>query len=225
MFSYASLFVILVQFLTQWNGCQSRVIDEESGLFDALTSPDLKEVDGKFLIVISYDGFRNEYLRRGVTPNLLKFQEEGVQAPYMKNVFPTKTFTNHHSISTGYYPESHGVLGNQVYDKTKGKLNYGYELFHLNKSVLPIWTMNELAGGKSACMMWPGSNYEYSGVKCTYTQNYSANIPLMERVDTMIQWLKMEKDAPNLVMFYSEQPDKLAHVVGPDSQNVSLFSI
>lgn len=139
----------------------------------------------------------------------------------MKNVFPTKTFTNHYSIATGAYPETHGILGNEVYDKIKGKLNYGYDLFHLNQSVLPIWTINELAGGKSGCMMWPGSNYEYSGVNCSYSQIYSSKTPLTERVDTVIEWLTKEKDPPNLVMFYSEQPDKLAHIVGPNSENVS----
>lgn len=204
--------------------CECRVLSvDRSGLFDALLS-DISSSDSdsnkrNLLIVVSYDGFRNEYLRRGVTPNLLRFQKLGVSAPFMKNVFPTKTFTNHHTISTGRYPEDHGVLGNQVYDKNKGKLNYGYDLFHLNQSILPIWTLNELAGGKSGCMMWPGANYEYSGIKCSYNQNYSADVPLMRRVDTMIKWLT-EKDPPNLVMFYSEQPDKLAHVV--DAQNVSI---
>ncbi|KAL5278727.1 hypothetical protein ACFFRR_003381 [Megaselia abdita] len=211
--------VILVQ-------CECRVLDSRSGLFDSL-SKDQKSSEEEdlnkrnFLIVVSFDGFRNEYLKRGVTPNLLRFQEQGVHAPYMKNVFPTKTFTNHHSISTGSYPKHHGVLGNEVYDKVKGKLKYGYDLFHLNQSVLPIWTMNQLAGGKSGCMMWPGSNYEYSGIKCSYNQNYSADVPLMGRVDTMIEWLTKEKDPPNLVMFYSEQPDKLAHVVGPEAQNIT----
>lgn len=216
--------VILVQL------CECRVLDTCPGLFEALedasclpsSSSDREPKKyNNFLIVISYDGFRNEYLSRGVTPNLLRFRESGVYAPYMKNVFPTKTFTNHHSISTGSYPEVHGILGNEVYDKIKGKLNYGYDLFHFNKSILPIWTINEMDGGKSGCMMWPGSNYEYSGRTCSYSQNYSSEVPLISRVDTVIEWLK-QPDPPNLIMFYSEQPDKLAHVLGPDSNNVSL---
>ena len=47
----------------------------------------------------------------------------------------------------------------------------------------------------------------------------------MDRVDTMIKWLTNDTNPPNLVMFYSEQPDKLAHIVGPNANNVSeVFS-
>lgn len=52
------------------------------------------------LLVVSYDAFRPEYLHRNVTPNLNKFRQEGVSAPFMFNVFPTKTFVNHFSIAT-----------------------------------------------------------------------------------------------------------------------------
>lgn len=52
------------------------------------------------LLVISYDAFRPEYLHRKVTPNLNKLAKEGTSAPYMLNVFPTKTFVNHFTIAT-----------------------------------------------------------------------------------------------------------------------------
>lgn len=225
--TFYTLVTLIILLQLRWKEAESRVLETCPRLFDALVDVSCSSSDresrkrktNNFLIVISYDGFRNEYLNRGVTPELLRFQASGVQAPYMKNVFPTKTFTNHHSISTGSYPEIHGVVGNQVYDKIKGKLSYGYDLFHFNRSALPIWTINEMAGGKSGCMMWPGSDYQYSGIKCSYLQNYSTEVPLTSRVDTVIEWLK-HTDPPNLVMFYSEQPDKLAHVVGPDSDNV-----
>lgn len=52
------------------------------------------------LLVVSYDGFRPDYLNRKVTPNLNKFRTEGTSAQYMNPVFPTKTFVNHFSIAT-----------------------------------------------------------------------------------------------------------------------------
>lgn len=52
------------------------------------------------LLVISYDGFRPEYLHRHVTPNLNEFREESTWAQFMRPVFPTKTFVNHFSIAT-----------------------------------------------------------------------------------------------------------------------------
>lgn len=91
------------------------------------------------LLVISYDAFRPEYLHRNVTPNLNKFRKDGTSAPFMLNVFPTKTFVNHHTMATGFYPEIHGVTGNKLYDSKLGPLGYSYDLFHYNDSIIPIW--------------------------------------------------------------------------------------
>lgn len=54
----------------------------------------------QMLLIVSYDGFRPEYLNRNVTPNLNKFHSEGTSARFMLPVFPTKTFVNHFTIAT-----------------------------------------------------------------------------------------------------------------------------
>lgn len=56
--------------------------------------------DRKF-IVISFDAFKPEYLEKNITPFLENFYQNGILALNMNNVFPTKTFVNHHSIATG----------------------------------------------------------------------------------------------------------------------------
>lgn len=66
-------------------------------------SPTHKNITGSndpALLVVSYDAFRPDYLKRGVTPYMNKFREEGAAPEFMYNVFPTKTFTNHHSLAT-----------------------------------------------------------------------------------------------------------------------------
>lgn len=52
------------------------------------------------LLVVSYDAFRPEYLQRGVTPYMNTFRKEGASTEFMYNVFPTKTFPNHHTLAT-----------------------------------------------------------------------------------------------------------------------------
>lgn len=52
------------------------------------------------LLVVSYDGFRPDYLNCNDTPNLHKFRENGTSAAFMMNVFPTKTIVNHFTIAT-----------------------------------------------------------------------------------------------------------------------------
>ena len=46
------------------------------------------------------DGFRAEYLIRNFTPVLRKLSECGTHAPYMRSIFPSKTFPNHYAIAT-----------------------------------------------------------------------------------------------------------------------------
>lgn len=92
------------------------------------------------LLIISFDGFRPEYLNRNITPILNEFRSAGVRSEYMRNVFPTKTFVNHFTIATGLYSGVHGVVGNEFYDnKLKRNVKYSYDLFHYNEAVLPIW--------------------------------------------------------------------------------------
>lgn len=52
------------------------------------------------LMIVSYDGFKPEYLDWNKTPNLNKFAEAGVSTEFLKAVFPTKTFPNHFTIAT-----------------------------------------------------------------------------------------------------------------------------
>lgn len=46
------------------------------------------------------DGFRADYLLRNVTPTVARLSQCGVRAPYMRSVYPTKTFPNHYTIVT-----------------------------------------------------------------------------------------------------------------------------
>lgn len=52
------------------------------------------------LLVVSYDGFKADYLNRNITPNLEKIREMGTSTEFLTPVFPTKTFTNHFTIAT-----------------------------------------------------------------------------------------------------------------------------
>uniref|UniRef100_A0A8C9VKV6 Ectonucleotide pyrophosphatase/phosphodiesterase 2 n=1 Tax=Scleropages formosus TaxID=113540 RepID=A0A8C9VKV6_SCLFO len=70
------------------------------------------------LILLSVDGFRASYMKRGsgVIPNIEKLRTCGTHAPYVRPVYPTKTFPNLYTLVTGLYPESHGIVGNSMHD-------------------------------------------------------------------------------------------------------------
>lgn len=95
------------------------------------------------LIIVSYDAFSNEYFQKGWVPNMERLKKSGTFADYLINVFPTKTFPNHHSIATGLYPEVHGVIGNSYFNYVEKKfVSMGYDMYHYSDNVVPIWVRN-----------------------------------------------------------------------------------
>jgi arylsulfatase A-like enzyme len=66
-------------------------------------------------LVIVVDGLRPDYVTHAVMPNLLALGQRGVVFTSHHSVFPTVTRVNASSISTGTYPERHGLMGNTVF--------------------------------------------------------------------------------------------------------------
>jgi arylsulfatase A-like enzyme len=66
-------------------------------------------------LVIVVDGLRPDYVTPALMPRLARFGQRGIVFNAHHSVFPTVTRVNASSITTGSYPESHGLLGNTVY--------------------------------------------------------------------------------------------------------------
>ncbi|XP_066603258.1 ectonucleotide pyrophosphatase/phosphodiesterase family member 5-like isoform X2 [Prorops nasuta] len=169
------------------------------------------------LLVVSFDGFRYDYFDRNLTPFMNKLKHQSTHVDYMMNMFLTKTFPNHHTIATGFYVETHGVIDIEFIDSaTKKKVDDRYELYHYNKNVLPIWTINEKAGvgRRSGTMMWPGCTFEYEGIVPTFSKKFNSRVSLTKRVDTLISWFTHPVSPINLGILYIEEPDNHGHAIG-----------
>lgn len=132
-------------------------------------------------ILISLDGFRADFLNRGLTPTLNKFIAEGVSPQYMLPSFPSVTFPNHFTLVTGLYPESHGIVGNTFWDPELQE-----EFYYTHPSVSmrpewwnaePLWMAAEKQGIKTAIHMWPGSEAHIGGVEPTILDKYNGSEP------------------------------------------------
>jgi predicted AlkP superfamily pyrophosphatase or phosphodiesterase len=66
-------------------------------------------------LLILVDGLRPDYVTADVMPNLTALGRRGVVFNRHHSVYPTVTRVNASSISTGAYPETHGLLGNAVF--------------------------------------------------------------------------------------------------------------
>jgi ectonucleotide pyrophosphatase/phosphodiesterase family protein 5 len=165
------------------------------------------------VLLISFDSFGWKYLDLVETPVLDSFKKQGVYADYMINVIPTETFPNHVSLATGLYPESHGIVSNDMYDP---KLNDYFNMsvtdpkWWWHDGVEPIWHTNEKQGGISGVIWWPGYNIE------NYIPTHRCNSWKMSTekiVDSAMSWLKSDKP-PNFLMLYYGMLDHAGHEHG-----------
>ena len=109
------------------------------------------------VVMLSLDGFRNDYITRGYSPNLAKLANTGLTSEGLIPVFPSSTFTNHYSIVTGMYPQRHGLVGNTFYDRGRDQT---YRISN-RKAVedgswyrgTPLWVAVEKAGGIAASFL------------------------------------------------------------------------
>ena len=76
----------------------------------------LEAENRSYVLLVSFDGFRADYLDWYDTPHFDRFAEQGVKADGLKPVFVSKTFPNHYSIATGMFVENHGIIANYFYD-------------------------------------------------------------------------------------------------------------
>lgn len=188
-------------------------------------------------IIISLDGFRADFLQRGLTPTLNTFIEEGVSPRYMLPSFPSVTFPNHFTLVTGLYPESHGVVGNTFWDPELDE-----EFFYTDPErsmqpkwwqAEPVWNTAEKAGIKTAIHMWPGSEALIGGIVPTFLDKFNATEVLSRKVDRILQLLDLpshedssrrslleEGERPQFIAAYVPVVDADGHKYGPNSTEI-----
>ena len=182
-------------------------------------------LDAPYVVMLSMDGFRHDYLDRHPTPALLRLAAEGVRADRMIPVFPSKTFPTHYTVATGMYAEHHGLVGNRYWAPDKGAL---YDM--ADRDVVedgswyrgePIWVTAERQGMLSASYFFVGSEADVGGVRPTYWHRFHGNVPNEARVDGVLGWLALPPERrPHMITLYFSDLDNAGHDHGPDSPQV-----
>src|SRR6478672_4638307 len=72
-----------------------------------------------YVVLISFDGFRADYVERFDLKNFKAFIKNGGSAEALIPSFPSKTFPNHYTLVTGLYPGHHGLVDNTFFDPSK----------------------------------------------------------------------------------------------------------
>ncbi|KAM4065334.1 type I phosphodiesterase / nucleotide pyrophosphatase [Hirsutella rhossiliensis] len=185
-------------------------------------------------IIISLDGFRADFLQRGLTPTLNALIKQGISPKYMLPSFPSVTFPNHYTLATGLYPESHGVVGNTFWDPqlqaefyyTDPKRSLGPKWWGGE----PFWVTAERQGIRTAVHMWPGSEAHILRVEPSFVDKYNGKEKLPNKAARILELLDMpgkedglvdlELTRPQLIAAYVPNVDADGHKFGPNTTEI-----
>lgn len=186
-----------------------------------------KEPARPVTVLVGIDGFRPDYLTRGITPRLSALARSGASGP-MRPSFPTKTFPNHYAIVTGKVPDRNGIVGNSMIDPRRpgeifslGNARQALDPFWWNEAE-PVWITAEKAGLRTATMFWPGSEVPIQGMRPSDWLRFDQNVTNVQRVNTLIDWLRRPASIrPAFATIYFDTVDTQGHRFGPDSAEVN----
>lgn len=180
------------------------------------------------VILISIDGFRADYLDRGVTPTLKALADGGARAERMLPSFPSLTFPNHYTLVTGLVPDHHGIVNNSFEDPAlpDGRFRIGSKAVVLDRKswdqATPIWVTAEKAGLRTGTEFWPGSEADIQGVRPSRYTAFDQSVTSDARVDTLLSWLDLPAgQRPSFMTLYFDVVDTAGHHYGPESAEVN----
>ena len=173
-----------------------------------------------YVVLVSLDGFRWDYAKRDHAEHLLALGRRGAWAPEgMLPSFPSLTFPNHYAIVTGLYPEHNGLVANSFYDEAR-QASYA---IRDQKAVtdgtwyngVPLWSLAESQGMRTACLFWPGSEAEIAGYRPTYYLHFDDKTDEHARIKLVADWLKLPAaDRPHFITLYYSDVDHAGHEFG-----------
>jgi len=181
------------------------------------------EAQQRPVILIGIDGFRADYLDRGVTPTLSGLAAEGVRADGgMKPSFPSVTFPNFYTLVNGLHPDNHGLVYNTMRDPglpgrtftLRNRAEVMDRVWYDDGE--PIWVTAEKAGLRTATMFWPGSEAPINGVRPSYWLPFEQTVPSLARVNILLGWFTLPvEERPRLATLYFDIVDTAGHRFGP----------
>lgn len=185
--------------------------------------------EDRVVILIGIDGFRADYLERGLTPTLSRLAAEGATAEGgMRPSFPTVTFPNFYTLATGLHPDHHGLVYNTMRDPELPDRTFS---MGARREVMdavwwdegePIWVTAENAGITTATLFWPGSEARIRGVRPSWWLPFEQSLTSRARVNILLNWLRLpQAERPRLATLYFDIVDTQGHHYGPNSVEVN----
>lgn len=186
-----------------------------------LTSERATPGGDRYVVVLSLDGFRDDYQSKANTPNLDAMDKEGLSGSF-RPCYPSLTFPNHYAMATGLQPDHHGIVANEFWDERGKRYALGdrsaVEDPYFYKGE-PLWNTAKRQGVRTASFFWVGSETAIGGSQPDRWKKFDNKISYRDRADSVLSWLNLpEAERPHLIMWYLEEPDHTGHTFTPDHE-------
>ena len=185
------------------------------GPLEALAPSSVQPPSDRVVVMLVFDGLSARSIASVPTPNFTRLAAEGSHTDAMLPVYPTLSLPNHFSLSTGCYPEHHGVVSNRFIDPELGL----YEGQKGDASWLlgcePINVVAERHGVRTANLGWIGATRGRKALASVVDEYKFPQPTIAERTARVLQLLSRPvRERPQLIVAYYNEPDTSLHQYG-----------
>ena len=195
----------------------------DARLVDYRHFPDLSFKQQRVLL-ISFDGFRHDYIKAYNLVHFAEFLKDGSKAGYNNPQFTTESYPNHWSMVTGAFVETHGIVANNFYDPVYKEYFSKHKKDQLKwwNETEPIWSTAVKQGVKTGVFYWPGSEAPFVNSTLFTRVPFHEYMPFQVKVNQSLKWFLNEDY--KFVLIYHIQPHAIFHRYGINSPefNVTL---
>jgi predicted AlkP superfamily phosphohydrolase/phosphomutase len=143
-------------------------------IFSSISVSTVKAENKSQVVLISFDGMRNDmtrsYVKDGKLPNIKNVINKGSIAKYATTVSPSLTAPSHAAIATGATPLKTSIVSN-VWQEKDAAMTNKKDAFLSELEVDPLWVAARKQGKTTATVAFAGAN-PATGKQADYTIYY-----------------------------------------------------
>jgi predicted AlkP superfamily pyrophosphatase or phosphodiesterase len=172
-------------------------------------------------VVMLFDGFAPVYIDLYPTPAFDRMRAEGAWTHHMEPAFPTISLISGITISTGCWPEHHGIVSNLFLDPERGLYDHSSDAAWLT-GCEHLHQAAERQGVRAAALGWYGRYSSERGELASVGppgERVFAEFPDDRRrlAQLLEQIARPPGERPRLILAYFKGPDHAGHFTGLDS--------
>jgi predicted AlkP superfamily pyrophosphatase or phosphodiesterase len=175
----------------------------------------------RIVVLLLFDGWAPALVDAGRTPTLDRIRAEGSWTHDLAPVFPSISLINQVTISTGCWPERHGIVTNEFIDPERGRYDHDHDADwllaceHLHQAA-------ERQGVRAAALGWVGRFSTTRGPLASIVseeKQWSDFPEDDERARQIVRLLELPvAQRPSLIVGYFRGPDNSAHFHGMEAE-------